>query len=575
MPRWNTGSATVSTPVSEDHRIAALQDTPGATEHWQPGTTLTYSFPTRAAVFDGGWSYGGGEIAAGWQPLTTAQQEAVRSALNTWERVANIKFVEVPETGADVGDLRFGFTKAMFPGAVAHAYYPQNESALAGDVWLTWDWRNDRLAPAQVHTAAASYDSDEYYAYSTLIHEIGHALGLRHPFEEAGRERATDPLSGWEDHVSNTIMSYDWSDWLGGLTPAVTPMPYDILAIQHLYGPNTRYEARDTIWSYDIGTAAVGTLWDAGGIDTLKVINTHNEPFPDLENSQWSLVDLAEGAGSIIGFVNGSVYEMTEIHDGQTVRPYGFSPNVFIAYGTVIENAIGSAGPDRLYGNAYNNRLDGGGDDRQDQIDGRDGLDTAVYSARRSDYELKRATPPADPDDPWLGDIEARKEYTVTRKGTDPKLSQDWLVNIERLAFSDSSVALDLQNGDAANTALSFLVALKGSKALSDIALAGEAIFYADQLDTAALAQMLVDAGVTAQLAGSGSDEALIQLFYQNLTGQRASQADLRWTLDFVHDQGFSQADMLAFAVELPQIDPSADLAGLQRTGWAYLEYGL
>lgn len=573
MPRWNTGSATVSTPVSDDYRIAALQNTSGATEHWEPGTTITYSFPTRTAVFDGGWSYGGGEIAAGWQPLTTAQQEAVRSALNTWERVANVKFVEVSETGADVGDLRFGFTKAMFPGAVAHAYYPQNESALAGDVWLSWDWRNDRLAPTQVHTAAASYDSDEYYAYGTLIHEIGHALGLSHPFEEAGRERATNPLPGWEDHVSNTIMSYDWNDWLGGLAPAVTPMPYDILAIQHLYGPNTRYEARDTIWSYDIGTAAVSTLWDAGGIDTLKVTNIHNAPFPDLENSQWSLVDLAEGAGSIIGFVNGSVYEMTEIHDGQTVRPYGFSPNVFLAYGTVIENAIGSAGPDMLYGNAYNNRLDGGGDDRQDQIDGRDGVDKAIYSARRSDYELKRATPPADPSDPWLGDIEARKEYTVTRKGTDSKLSQDWLVNIERLAFSDKSVALDLQVGEASATAVGLVTALLGRQALPDQALMGALIHHADFMDARSMAEVLVSSGTTAALAGGGSDADLVQLLYRNVIGHAPSVHDRQVIVDDAHAHGFSQADIVSVIAGLPQTFARADLVGLQQQGLTYLEY--
>lgn len=576
MPKWNTRSVTTSTPISDDHRIAALQNEKEATQHWGPGATITYSFPDSSSFFEGKQSYGGGEIAAGWQALRSDQQDAVRRALSTWEKVANIKFVEVSERldyGMNVGDLRFAFTKAMQPGAVAHAYLPQNESALAGDIWLTWDWRYDRLAPLQIHTAADRYDSDEYFSYGTLIHEIGHALGLRHPFEEAGRERATDPLPWYEDHVSNSIMSYDWTDWLGGLAPAVTPMPYDILAIQYLYGANTSTAAHDTLWSYDIGTAAVSTLWDAGGVDTLKIINTHNAPFPDIANSQWSLIDLNEGAGSSIGFVNKTVYDMTEVVDGQTVRPYGFSPNVFLAYGTVIENAIGSAGPDVIYGNAHNNRLDGGGDERQDQMDGRDGVDTAVYSALHSDYEIKPATPPTDTTDTWLGDIEARKEYTVARKGTDAALSQDWLVNIERLEFSDRHVALDFDVGEAGAEAVGLVTALLGRQSLTNAALMGEVIHYADHMDSRSMAQILVDAGVTAGLAGGSSDSDLVRLLYRNVTGQAPSEADLQWTVAYAHDNDFSQADILSVIAGIPQTFARADLVGLQQHGLTYIEF--
>lgn len=570
MPSWFTGSATANSPISDDPRIAALQNGVSSTSHWQLGQPLTYSFPQAGAFFAVG--YGDGEITTGWQGLTAAQQQAVRLALAEWSAVANIEFVEVADTSTNVGDLRFGFSRAVAPTTAAHSYLPVGRSPEAGDVWLSWDWRDDRLAPAS--TSSSTYDMDERFAYATLIHEIGHALGLYHPFDD-GSLRFTDPLPLAEDTVLNTLMSYNWYDWSGELVPPSSPMPYDILAIQALYGPNMRHEAGDTVWSFDISQSGVQTIWDAGGTDTLRLTNTTNQPFPDVEGSQWSVIDLAEGAGSVIGFVNEGDYGLSNMVSGQIVRPYGLTPTVYIAHGAVIENAVGTAGPDVIYGNASNNRLDGGGDTRRDQIDGREGLDTAVYAGRLSDYQIQRATPPANPGSPTLGDIEARKEYTVTRNGTDAALSQDWLVDIERLEFSNRNVALDLERGDAANTAAAFLVALKGAGALRDITLSGEAISYADQLDTAALARMLVDAGVTAQLAGGHSDAALIQLFYQNVTGQRASQADLQWTLDFTQAQGFSQSDMLAFAVELPQIHQTADLVGLQRSGWTYLPYEL
>lgn len=569
MPTWNSGTTTVRTVTSGDYRIAALQNGRPSSEHWDPAQPVTYSFPQIGALFSGGSTYGAGEISSGWQPLTAAQQQAVRWALVEWANVANIQFVEVADQ-TQVGDLRFGFTKAVPEGSAAHAYLPTRYSPEAGDVWLSWDWRNDSLALANAHSS--TYDADERFAYATLVHEIGHALGLQHPFND-GDTRATAVLPAAEDQVANTLMSYDWYDDYGELVPPSGPMPYDILAIQYLYGANMRYEAGDTVWSVDISQSGIDTIWDAGGTDTLRLTNTANAVFPDLDRSQWSLIDLEEGAGSIVGFVNQGDYGLTESVQGQTVRPHGTTPTVYIAYGAVIENAIGSAGPDVIYGNAHNNRLDGGGDQRQDQIDGRDGLDTAVYAGRHEQYLVAKALSPAPPHGSQRSDIEARKEYTVTLQGTDASLSQDWLVNIERLEFSDRHVALDLQAGEASTHAVGLVTALLDKPALTDAALMGELIHYADQLDLRVMAEILVNAGVTAGLAGGNSDSALIQLLYRNVTGNAPSAEELQWTVAYAQDNHFSQADILSVIATLPQTYARADLVGLQQHGLTYLEY--
>ncbi|RYF82609.1 MAG: matrixin family metalloprotease [Comamonadaceae bacterium] len=568
MPTWLTGSRTVRSPISDDYRIAALQDDTGTSEHWNPAVPITYSFPTLFALFAA--PYGSGEITDGWQPLSSSQQQAVRKALAEWSNVANIQFVEVTESGPNVGDLRFGFTRDVSADTAAHTYLPFDSSPEAGDVWLGWDWRTDILAPAS--TSTSTYDIEQRFAYATLIHEIGHALGLGHPFDD-GSTRFTDPLPASEDTVLNTVMSYEWYDWADELMPPSSPMPYDILAIQYLYGANTSFQAGDTVWSFDIAQAGVETIWDAGGVDTLRLTNATNMPFPDVDGSQWSLIDLEEGAGSIIGFVNQGDYGLTSTVNGVTVRPYGTTPTIYIAFGAVIENAIGTAGVDLIYGNAHNNRLDGGGDTRRDQIDGDGGLDTAVYSGRLSDYQIQRAAPPANPSDPLLGDIEARKEYTVTRKGTDAALSQDWLVNIERLAFSDRSVALDFDAGEAGAEAVGLVTALLGRQSLSNAALMGEVIHYADHMDAHSMAQILVDAGVTAALAGGSTDSDLVRLLYSNVTGQAPSAAELQWTVAYAEDNGFSQADILAVIAGIPQTFVRADLVGLQQQGLTYIEF--
>jgi len=47
-----------------------------------------------------------------------------------------------------------------------------------------------------------------------------------------------------------------------------TPMRYDIAAMQYLYGPNTTYNAGDTIYTFAGDARYNQTIWDAGGIDT-------------------------------------------------------------------------------------------------------------------------------------------------------------------------------------------------------------------------------------------------------------------------------------------------------------------
>jgi serralysin len=296
------------------------------------GVELTVSFPRAGSPWIPG--YGEGEPTwSGYRGLDVNQQGWFRSALATWAEVANVRFTEVSETSTNVGDIRVAFS-SLPASALAWAYFPVDLPE-GGDVWLNagYAWPLQRGS----------------FAYATMIHELGHALGLKHPFENGVTLPADEQSSRF------SIMSYTFHSGVA-VSPS-TPMLYDILAIQHLYGANRQTRADDTTYVFAPDTLTFSTIWDGGGMDTI-----------DASRQRLAVqIDLREGQFSSIGAND----------DGSRARD-----NLAIAFGVVIENAIGGAGDDWIAGNGANNTLSGGvgadtllGGNGSDSLDGGSGRD--------------------------------------------------------------------------------------------------------------------------------------------------------------------------------------------------------
>jgi hypothetical protein len=322
---------------------------------------LTFSFP---------WQNGLTATFAGYngQPYSTLNENSATqhfgfnssqitsavNAINAWTNVAKITLTRVPETNTDVGDLRFAFTSAIDKTSTGEtawgwAGYPDSYWPSAGDIWVS---------TASSGNTDIDWSVGSYNFYS-LVHEIGHALGLKHPFQGTSKlpknldsrlystMSYTDaPNSLFVQVIQNANGSVSWSS----VTVAPeTPMLLDIAAIQYLYGINTSYKAGDDIYTFDTRTPFFKTIWDGGGKDTVSVANF----------KEGCEVNLNAGAFSKITIKSDSTagYDWTSQPPTPT---YDGTNNLCIAYGVEIENAIGGSGNDILTGNSAKNSLDGG-----------------------------------------------------------------------------------------------------------------------------------------------------------------------------------------------------------------------
>lgn len=333
---------------------------------------LTYSFIATGSQFQS--NYTSSQEYRNSQSVSTAQKTAIRTALAAWARVANITFTEVSETTSSVGDIRFGIFNGLDDDYGAWAYYPDS-SASGGDVWYHRNTLTYNLNPGG-------------YFIQLSIHELGHALGLKHSFSAGDFSSVTLPSSTESDNW--TVMSYTNADYVY----TITPQPYDIQAIQYLYGANTTTTAGADTYTLSL---ADQTIWDYGGTDTLSG-----------SSSLTYTIDLRAGQASYG-------------RSGSSTARY------YIMSDTTIENASGSTGNDTITGNDADNTLTGGGG--SDVLDGGAGTDTAVFDGAYANYTVTQSG------------------STITVRDLRTSSATDTLSNIEWLSFSDQRIA-----GSAATT---------------------------------------------------------------------------------------------------------------------------
>ena len=381
---------------------------------WTPGSTVAFQFHDAAPL--------GLPADVQFGALTDIERQLVRTAFASISDVINLQFQETPDNGQYRAENKISF---LLDSSEPDYVWGSTQRLIRG---FSGDYRG--VGGAVIDFSPTAVDQRRWfvggYNFMSAMHEILHALGISHPGDynaDGSSITYANSAAYYQDSRQYTIMSYfDAGSTGASFLPtgetasysASTLMLHDIAALQAQYGANMSSRAGDTTYGYN-ATPGLGaydmvsnpypiySIWDGGGTDTLD-------------------------------FSGSTIAARLDLRAGEFSDTMGMKSNISVAYGVVIENAVGTTAGDTIIGNEVGNSLKGmAGDDTlvgnggSDRLDGGDGLDTAAYTGASTDYDWWR-----NADGTWTLD--------------DGRLAAadgiDILVAIETLQFSDKSVAL-------------------------------------------------------------------------------------------------------------------------------------
>lgn len=472
--------------------------------------TFFYNFPNSLPSYDTNASHGDG-----FKTFSSVQIVRAETALNY---IASVIDVHFKKTTTANGLNTLVFANNNQSSSAGSANYPSN-SMIGSDIYFDTSVINSKFA-------------DGSYAALTLIHEIGHALGLEHPFSyaQAGGGSVSDPpyLTGAEDSTAWTVMSYEDSSAQYYLSLS----PLDIAALQYIYGPSQKARSGNDI--YQVSSAAPNFFWDGAGTDTIDLTDVNQGATVYLTPGYWSFV--------------GSQQSSTITSAGQ----------ITVNFGSVIENLTGTSYADKLYGNDADNLIVGGlghdwleglngsdvlqGGQGDDQLNGGVGIDTAQFAGSFANYITSSQ----------------KSVFVVSDKRSNGE-GMDVLTHIERLKFSDKSVAIDLDGH--AGIAVKVIGAVLGKDAVKNPGLVGIGLSYLDNdLSYSDLGLLALNA------VGATSNDAIVSKLWFNLVGSTASTSDKAPYIKMLAD-GMKPGDLVVMAADLPLNTYNIGLVGLIQTG--------
>jgi hypothetical protein len=332
-------------------------------------TTITYSFLTELPDDNTADS-------KGFREMSAEQKAGVLKAFDYLSSLVGVSFVEGSTAGQ--ADINFGTNNQYIQGSSGYANVPNG----SGDhpVYLFLD-----NGPGNVNTSMATGS----YGWQTLIHEMGHTLGLKHPgnYNASGGTMPGPFLPTALDNRGYTLMSYknpagsmevtkttsnniSYTYSAKTVNPS-TYMMYDIAALQFLYGKGTGAG----LDAYQVNTFTA----DWSGMQTLWMPQDGSIDASAVENS--NIIDLRQGAFSSINVIPKSITDSFP-KSLQTDATYMGLNNVGLAFGSQVTMAKGGAAVDVFYATL----------DNDVSIEGGAGDDTVYLVGSEDDWRIDEST---------------------------------------------------------------------------------------------------------------------------------------------------------------------------------------
>ena len=451
---FNTLSITDKKVILEDQYKALIYE---GNKKWI-GTNFTYSFAQSQVNVDASkYSNLPTDEVYKFQVLGSYLQNLTRETFDYLSAILPLTFAETTNTQS----ANFKFESHNMAGAAGYTQRPGYSSS--GTIEISSENNSDLLGQ---------------YGVSTLIHELGHSLGLDHTSPRGeitvGSEGGGDDAPSLPDYLDRTtlsIMSYAKVRIDDSYLASFSAL--DVRTLIALYGKRESLEATTFKLHYDSTLSIANKQSSINQIQTGQWDIYGYAPFMIVDNGGVDTVDVSEWKGGVkvdlsgwgIGLIEGSVQDWYfnsiingTLYSGDILG----SPIVTIYPDTILEKVIGSAEADiiigytaaeTLVGGAGNDQINGGGgndsifggigndilfggegDDQieggagNDVIDGGSENDTLLVNGLSNNYLV-------------LYDNSTQSYSIEAKSGIDGK---DAIKNIEFIKFSDKTQALQI-----------------------------------------------------------------------------------------------------------------------------------
>lgn len=412
-------------------------------------TIVTFSFPTTAPGYNAKITDPDLTPAAlaSFTAFSASEKTMARQALAEWGSNSGLIFIEVAAGKGDINFQKIDFTGTGYAGYGGIAYRPFGSWQFASYPYFTSDL--DSSGDVFMNSAVPM-------VYGTVLHEIGHALGLKHPTEAWTQYAASPPVvhDVWATDDPNLTIMSELSGGTGHLTAI------DIQAIQSIYGTQAQDGTQVASWSWNAtkqtltqtgfatddairGSSVKDVINGKGGDDKLFGLNDADTLNGGTGND---LIDGGPGADIMAGnagddtyFVDNTGDKVTEltgegydtvILTSAAITTYTMPGGVdqLQIWSTAKVTVTGNGLDNSIFGNDAGNTLSGGagndyivGGAKADTINGGSGSDLVYGGGGKDVFKFGALTafgPAGQPD--TIGDFNHAQADKIDLKSIDP-----------------------------------------------------------------------------------------------------------------------------------------------------------